>query len=1157
MKRKNFFKVFSIIAALCLLVTACPSPNGPDVDQDTVVTLTDLTSLVRAPETGEAPQSTITENDQYSGSITWRVGATGTTAFNGTVFEADTVYRAVINLTVKQGYTFSGFTGTFTHTAASEVDFNDDARIVTITFEATGDTLVSLLDLTALVTPPVYNNQIQTSFDGTAQYRGTIQWYEGATEFTDAVFAQNVVYTAVITMTAEQGFTFNGLTADSFTHEIASEITFNATTGIVRITFPATNQAVVTALDLSDLVQTPVTGQPPDTTPISETQYTGTIEWYTGTTLFEGSVFAQNTVYSAVVTLTATEQYTFATLTAGSFTHDEAETVSNSANSGHVTIVFPATAREPVNHTDLTGLISAPAAGQSPQQTISHAQYTGNIAWQTDSGAILTGNFAPLTVYHAEVTLTATADWTFTGFTGSFTYTGATVSQSPSGETVTIIFPVTGNLVVSAVNVSSLVSLPRHGDQAPSAITTQDQYSGSITWYASEDVNGTSFSSTPFAGTFSGGTIYRAVLQLEPAAGYSFDGIAANAFVYTPMENRYDIANAAGSGEVTITFKPAVFTHLLSSANSVLTISVCCGYETNNFGMLFSPSYLIDGIVNNYTFWHATWDGDGSNGHHSTLSTIPGIPAENQSAHYITYDLGTVRDIAGLAYRPTVPAGWRAPLRYDVFISDTIDISFDPTESGVNLVGGGSFEAINPADVTTRFQHWQSIDITALNDNNPVSARYVQLRIYSSTTPSSSAEDTYPYPSAAELTIAVKVDPADLPPIIVNKNLDITNLVTVPVAGIAPQTVFTAQEQYSAVINWETDSGAAAGSMFAVSTVYKAVITLTADNYFTFSGFTGNFTHSGASDVSFTGTTVTLTFPVTDSIFLVSATDLTELVPAPVPGQSPVTTAINETQYTGTIEWFDEDDNPFSGTFIINQHYTAIVTLTAQSDYSFDGIDADSFTHAGAASVINAAGSGTVTITFMAQWHYLNLSSTAPIKGCCWEEGGHPSLLLTQGIAGAQGGFGWRYGTAGTSWPAELTDLSDSWSGHSGSAETLGPHFFTIDLGEEKDIASVEFYPRGWGPGNPVIWRPMSEVDVYISNTDIGVDVSALTPVALSFNDVIDTYKWYDIDIITANDGNPVRGRYVQVRFNNLSSNVASPPWNTGELGLLRIGIIP
>ena len=1185
MKKNHFCTMFCIIAIFCLVVTACPSPNGPDVGQDTIITLTDLTNLVDAPATGETPQSAIAVNDQYSGSITWRVGAAGTTVFNGPIFENDTVYRAVISLTAQPGYTFAGFTGTFIHDAADTVVFNADARIVTITFAATGDPVVSLRNLTALVTPPVYNMQPQTSFDGTEQYSGTIQWYEGTTEFSGSVFAQNIVYTAVITLNAAQGFTFDGLAVDSFTHETASEITFNAATGIVSITFPATNQTVVTDLDLSLLVTAPVTGEAPDTTPINETQYTGTIAWYTGNTLFEGAVFAQNTVYSAIVTLTATAQYTFATLTAGSFTHDEADTVTSYANSGTVTIVFPTTAREIVNHTDLAELINAPVAGQTPQSNVSHAQYSGSIAWQTAAGTNLAGNFAPLTVYHATITLTAAADWTFAGFTADFTYTGADVSQSASGDNVivTIIFPQTGNLVVSAVNVSSLLSLPRHGDQAPDAITAQDQYTGTITWYASDDVNGTSFSATPFTGTFSGGTIYRAVLDLTAQATYTFDGIAANAFVYTPTANRYEITNASGSGEVTITFKPAVFIHLMSSANSALTVNVCCEVLPQ-----YHRALLIDGITTADNGWASDWStADNFTGHFNVLNTISGIATENQRAHYITYDLGTAQDIAGIAYFPWNDGGnylynRRALLRYDVFVSNTVTIGFDPTVIGVTHLGGGSFETVNPGNVSDRYLHWQGINFANLEHaGHTVNARYVQIRMYTTTSPTSSDEElgTNRFPNAGELTIVLNDDPASLQDTIVNKDMDLTNLLAAPIAGAMPQTTFPDQEQYTVTgIAWQYNGTNHSGnSAFDINTVYQAVITLTARDFFTFEDIAADsFSYNGLS-VSTLGSgktgTVTVTFPQTLSDLVVNALDLTYLITMPAIGQTPVTTSIDTEQYTGTVEWFDVNDDAFNDVFIHYTNYRALVTLNAADGYTFSGITASSFTYAGAVSVSNVAGSGTVTINFRVLPAFLNLPGTS-IKACCWSPPFTPDNLL-DGNLNSDGGWTYAQGPEyHTSWPEFFSDFDDGfwgWGqcafGHLPDLQPLSPtvneyvtgtgeidheyaHFFTIDLGEEKDLIALELYPRDLAMHLLGIGR------IYISNADIGI-IPDEDERAADFSFTVDGFRWYEVDIALQNSGNPVRGRFVQIRFTDLAAPATTDYWLNGGLRQLRIGEEP
>jgi uncharacterized protein (TIGR02145 family) len=60
------------------------------------------------PVTGAAPQTTIPATDRYTGSIKW-MDAEGD--FAGAAFAAEMVYRAIITLTAKDGYTFAGLAG--------------------------------------------------------------------------------------------------------------------------------------------------------------------------------------------------------------------------------------------------------------------------------------------------------------------------------------------------------------------------------------------------------------------------------------------------------------------------------------------------------------------------------------------------------------------------------------------------------------------------------------------------------------------------------------------------------------------------------------------------------------------------------------------------------------------------------------------------------------------------------------------------------------------------------------------------------------------------------------------------------------------------------------------------------------------------------------
>jgi hypothetical protein len=167
--------------------------------------------------------------------------------------------------------------------------------------------------------------------------------------------------------------------------------------------------------------------------------------------------------------------------------------------------------------------------------------------------------------------------------------------------------------------------------------------------------------------------------------------------------------------------------------------------------------------------------------------------------------------------------------------------------------------------------------------------------------------------------------------------------------------------QYRGDVEWSTFP-----SVFMPSTAYTATVTLTAVSGYTFGSPPVTFTHSGGGTVSpavdnGNGTiSRTLDCPVTADV-TVTDLALTYNVTTPVNGGTPVTSFAGP-QYTGIVAW-GGDPSGFSG----GATYTATVTLTAKPGWTFDGVDAGAFTHAGAATISNPAGSGgslVVNITF-------------------------------------------------------------------------------------------------------------------------------------------------------------------------------------------------
>jgi formylglycine-generating enzyme required for sulfatase activity len=86
-------------------------------------------------------------------------------------------------------------------------------------------------------------------------------------------------------------------------------------------------------------VTVPAYGGIPVTQVTETAQYTGTVTW----SPYVGGTFGAETVYTAVITLTAKSGYTLTGVAADFFTVTGAATVTNAADSGVVTAVFPAT----------------------------------------------------------------------------------------------------------------------------------------------------------------------------------------------------------------------------------------------------------------------------------------------------------------------------------------------------------------------------------------------------------------------------------------------------------------------------------------------------------------------------------------------------------------------------------------------------------------------------------------------------------------------------------------------------------------------------------------------------------------------------------------------------------------------------------------------
>lgn len=150
-------------------------------------------------------------------------------------------------------------------------------------------------------------------------------------------------------------------------------------------------------------VTAPVTGAVPVTTITPTVEYTGTVTWAAA-----DNPFNAGTVYTATITLIAESTYSLAdaSVTENCFTVAGA-TATNSAGSGVITAVFPATADAVISIAAIGG-VTAPVTGATPVTAITEtAQYTGTVTW-----AAADDPFNASTIYTATITLTPKATYT-------------------------------------------------------------------------------------------------------------------------------------------------------------------------------------------------------------------------------------------------------------------------------------------------------------------------------------------------------------------------------------------------------------------------------------------------------------------------------------------------------------------------------------------------------------------------------------------------------------------------------------------------------------------------------------------------------------------------------------------------------------------------
>ncbi len=208
-----------------------------------------------------------------------------------------------------------------------------------------------------------------------------------------------------------------------------------------------------------------------------------------------------------------------------------------------------------------------------------------------------------------------------------------------------------------------------------------------------------------------------------------------------------------------------------------------------------------------------------------------------------------------------------------------------------------------------------------------------------------------------------------------------TNLTLVaPELGATPQTQIEGTDCFGYV---EWTDGTNVPAVFGAETVYTATVTLVPKCGYTFEGVAENSlsvnNESASNDVN--GNVVTYTFPATGTNpdTIVSEFDI-QGVAAPVIDANPVNTITETDEYTGTVIW-KKGSYDVTGNFGADTVYTAIITLTPKSGYTFVGVNKDAFTVNGATSTTNDKDSGVITAVFPATAKTIFVNGTRYILG--------------------------------------------------------------------------------------------------------------------------------------------------------------------------------
>ena len=314
---------------------------------------------------------------------------------------------------------------------------------------------VSATDLTAYLETPQRGADVPSDIDH-PQFSGRIVWQDSENRtFTSLNFGSNAAYTAVITLTAKDGYNFIGVQSDVFTHDYSMEVSNSGGVSeviVVTVAFKETagdNDNQINYFDLGGLIAPPVRGRQPQEDIPDHVQYRSDLAWLNADgTVFTGGLFAPAAVYMAKVTINPQPGWTLEGLiNDNSFTYTGAQTTAELYRSRTVIITFEMTAADGqpnrVNDLNLSSKLML-LPNEEAAQSFTSEQYNGTAQWFriSDDGSETahSGDFSYFTRYRVDITLTANTDYTFAGISANaFSHNSARMLEHQSGGSGSLV----------------------------------------------------------------------------------------------------------------------------------------------------------------------------------------------------------------------------------------------------------------------------------------------------------------------------------------------------------------------------------------------------------------------------------------------------------------------------------------------------------------------------------------------------------------------------------------------------------------------------------------------------------------------------------------------------------------------------------------------